>query len=217
MRVVLLGPPGGGKGTQGGFLQEKFGITHISTGDILRKAVGDQSPLGKKTEGYIKSGQLVPDGLMLDLIAERLSQEDCKGGFVLDGFPRTTPQAQGLEDVTQKLGAPIDRVLSFCMSRNAVIRRLAGRRTCKECGALYHQDFDPPKQEGVCDRCKGALFQRDDDREDIVARRLDVYESETAPLVDYYRKSSLLSEIDGVGSVKATRDRVLHALGFSGA
>jgi adenylate kinase len=211
--VVLLGPPGAGKGTQAKLLEQEFGAVQISTGDILRKAVADQTPLGKQAGDFIKRGALVPDDVIVDLIAERLQQKDCARGFLLDGFPRTIPQAESLDAILKKLALSLNCVLSVQVPREVIIERLAGRRTCKQCGALSHVVFEPSKQAGVCDRCGGELFQRDDDREETIANRLKVYEAQTAPLADYYRRQGLLREIDGVGSVSDIRARVMTALG----
>ncbi len=212
-RVVLLGPPGAGKGTQAKLLQERFAACQISTGDILRKAVADQTPLGKEASAYIDRGALVPDVVIVNLVAERLKDKDCEAGFILDGFPRTIPQAKSLDEILTKMGRGLNRVLSVKVPKDVIIQRLAGRRTCRSCGALSHKVFNPPKKEGVCDRCGGELFQRDDDREETVAHRLSVYETQTAPLVDYYRRMGILQEIDGVGKIDDIRDRVIKALG----
>ena len=212
-RVVLLGPPGAGKGTQAKLLQERFKVRQISTGDILRKAVAEQTPLGKQTSEYIRRGELVPDRLIIDLVADRLKEKDCEKGFVLDGFPRTIAQAQSLEEILKKMGLGLDCVLSVQVPHKLIVERLSGRRTCKGCGALYHLVFDPPKAAGTCNRCGGELFQRDDDREETVTNRLKVYDDQTAPLVSYYRERSLLREIDGVGEVDAIGKRVVRALG----
>ena len=211
--MVLLGPPGAGKGTQAKLLEQEFGAVQISTGDILRKAVADQTPLGKQAGDFIKRGALVPDDLIIDLIAERLQQPDCAKGFVLDGFPRTIPQAESLDVLLKKLALNLNCVLSVQVPREIIIERLAGRRTCKKCGALSHIVFDKPKQAGVCDRCGGELFQREDDKEETIAHRLTVYEAQTAPLVDYYRRQGALRDIDGVGSIDQIRARLLSGLG----
>jgi adenylate kinase len=194
-------------------LEQEFGAVQISTGDILRKAVADQSPLGKQAGDYIKRGALVPDHLIIDLIAERLQQADRAQGFVLDGFPRTIPQAESLDGLLKKLALSLNGVLSVQVPRAVIIERLAGRRTCKKCGALCHMVFDPPKRDGVCDHCGGELFQREDDKEETIANRLTVYDAQTAPLVDYYRRQGTLLEIDGVGSIDEIRARVIKALG----
>jgi len=212
--VGLLGPPGAGKGTQARILQEQFGISHVSTGDLLRKAVGDKTPLGEKAAQFIKKGKLVPDGLMLELVAQRLSEEKCARGFALDGFPRTTPQAIELGALLGGLGTQLDSVLFIQIPRDAIIQRLVGRRTCSACGAQYHRLFAPPSREGVCDQCHGELYQREDDQERTIAARIDVYNTQTAPLRDYYRDRCLLREIDGIGKVKEIKERVFQALGL---
>ena len=212
-RVVLLGPPGAGKGTQAKLLQERFAACQVSTGDILRKAVADQTPLGKEAAAYIDRGALVPDAVIVNLVAERLKGKDCEPGFILDGFPRTIPQAESLDEILKRMGLELNRVLSVKVPKDVIIQRLAGRRTCRNCGALSHVMFSPPKKAGVCDRCGGELFQRDDDREETVAHRLRVYDMQTAPLVDYYRRMGILKEIDGVGEIDEIRDRLIRALG----
>jgi len=212
-RVVLLGPPGAGKGTQAKLLEEKFAAPQISTGDILRKAVAEQGDLGKQTSEYIRRGELVPDQLIIDLVAERLKEKDCEKGFVLDGFPRTIAQAQGLEEILKKIGLALTCVLSVQVPHELIVERLSGRRTCKGCGALYHVVFDPPKAAGTCNRCGGELFQRDDDRAETIRNRLRVYDNQTAPLVSYYRERGLLKSIDGVGKVEDIGKRMIQALG----
>jgi len=216
VRVVLLGPPGAGKGTQAKWLQERFEACQVSTGDILRKAVAEQTPLGKQAAAYINRGALVPDSLIVDLVAERLKEKDCDKGFVLDGFPRTISQAESLEEILKKMRLALDCVLSVQVPHRVIVERLAGRRTCKGCGALYHLTLDPPSKEGVCDRCGGELYKRDDDGEETITARLKVYEAQTAPLVNYYRERGMLREIDGVGKVDEIRSRVLQALGDRG-
>jgi len=212
-RVVLLGPPGAGKGTQAKLLQEEFGAVQISTGDILRKAVAEQTPLGKQAGEFINRGALVPDGLIVNLVAERLKEKDCQSGFLLDGFPRTIPQAESLDAILKTMGLNLNCVLLVQVPQNIIVERLAGRRTCRKCGALCHVIFNPPKQAGVCDRCGGELYQRDDDREQTITHRLQVYENQTAPLVDYYSQRGLLRAIDGVGEIEQIRARVIAALG----
>jgi len=212
-RVVLLGPPGAGKGTQAKLLQEKFAACQVSTGDILRQAVAEQTALGKEASDYINRGALVPDSVIVNLVVERLREKDCEPGFILDGFPRTIPQAESLDAILKKMGLNLNCVLSVQVPEEIIIERLAGRRTCKNCGALSHMVFNPQKRAGVCDRCGGELYQRDDDREETVANRLKVYESQTAPLISYYRERGLLSEIDGVGEIDEIRSRVTQALG----
>lgn len=212
-RVVLLGPPGAGKGTQAKLLQEEFGAVQISTGDILRKAVADQTPLGKEAAAYINSGALVPDSVIVNLVAERLKEKDCDKGFLFDGFPRTIPQAQSLDEILKEMRLDLNCVLLVQVPQNVLIERLAGRRTCRKCGAMFHVAFSPPRREGLCDRCGGELYQRDDDKEQTIANRLQVYEKQTAPLVDYYRQRGLLRAIDGVGEIDQIRARVIEALG----
>ncbi len=216
VRVVLLGSPGAGKGTQASFLRERFGIPHISTGDLLRKSVADQTPLGKKAGAFIVKGELVPDTVILEMMAGRLSADDCTHGFILDGFPRTPAQAKGLETWLRNLDSQLDHVLFVNVPRNTTIQRLGGRRTCKTCGALYHLELNPPAQQNVCDRCQGELYQREDDREVTIAARLDVYDEQTAPLIDHYRQQGLLREINGIGGVEEIKDRVLDALALGG-
>jgi len=211
--VVLLGPPGAGKGTQAKLLQEEFAACQISTGDILRQAVAQQTPLGQEAAQYINRGALVPDDVIVNLVAERLKQKDCEKGFILDGFPRTIAQAESLDAILKRMNLSLNGVLSVQVPEQVIIERLAGRRTCKSCGALSHVVFNPPKKAGVCDRCGGELFQRDDDREETIAHRLKVYESQTAPLADYYRERGLLRAIDGVGAIDQIRARVNEALG----
>ena len=210
--MVLLGPPGAGKGTQAKLLQERFKACQVSTGDILRKAVAEQTPLGKQAAQYIKQGALVPDPLIVNLVAERLQDKDCEKGFILDGFPRTISQAESLDEILTRMGLTLDRVLSVHVPHSVIVQRLAGRRTCKGCGALYHLTLDPPDKEGVCDRCGGELYQRDDDREETITARLKVYETQTAPLMNYYRERGLLRDIDGVGKVDEIRSRVIKVL-----
>ena len=212
-RVVLLGPPGAGKGTQAKLLQEKFAACQISTGDILRQAIADQTPLGKEARQYVSRGALVPDDVIVKLVAERLKEPDCVKGFILDGFPRTIPQAENLDRILKQMGLGLNRVLSVQVPQPVIIERLAGRRTCKGCGALSHVAFSPTKKAGVCDQCGGEIYQRADDQEETVANRLRVYENQTAPLIDYYRQRNLLREINGVGSVDEIRRRVVDALG----
>jgi len=211
-RFVLLGPPGAGKGTQAKLLQEKFAACQISTGDILRKAVTAQTPLGIEAAQYIDRGALVPDDVIVKLVAEQLKDKDCEKGFILDGFPRTIPQAESLDTILQQMRLSLNRVLSVQVPREVIIERLSGRRSCKDCGGLSHVVFSPPAREGVCDRCGGELYQRHDDEEETVAHRLKVYEKQTAPLVNYYRQRNLLREIDGVGAVDEIRARIIEAL-----
>ncbi len=213
VRAVLLGPPGAGKGTQAKLLRERFEACQISTGDILRKAVADKTPLGREAERYLNGGELVPDDVIVRLVGERLKQTDCVKGFVLDGFPRTLRQAQSLEGILKEMALPLDGVLSIQVPHEVIVQRLAGRRNCQSCGALYHVNFDPPHNGETCDRCGGLLQQRDDDREETITTRLRVYESQTAPLANYYRERGNLREINGVGKVEEIQRRIVEALG----
>ena len=202
MRIVLLGAPGAGKGTQAKKLIEKYGIPQISTGDILRKAVADGTPLGKEAKSYMDKGELVPDSVVIGLVKERLQQDDCKKGFILDGFPRNTSQAETLDKVLDEMGMPLQVALSVDVDFDVLMKRLTGRRTCKSCGQMYNIYFSPPQKEGVCDKCGGELYQRDDDKEETIKKRLEVYESQTAPLIDYYDKKGILKRVNGVGNIE---------------
>lgn len=201
MRVVLLGAPGAGKGTQAKKLIDKYRIPQISTGDILRKAVADGTPLGKEAKVIMDQGGLVSDKIVLGLVEERLKQPDCKAGYILDGFPRNTAQAEALDKMLAGMGASLTTALSIDVDMNDLLKRLTGRRTCKSCQQMYNIYFTPPKKQGVCDKCGGALFQRDDDKEETIKKRLDVYEKQTAPLISYYGKKKILKAVPGVGSV----------------
>jgi adenylate kinase len=212
LRVVFFGPPGAGKGTQARLLEQKFGACQVSTGEILRRAAREQSALGKQAADYLDRGDLVPDQVMVRLVAERLREPDCRSGFILDGFPRTLTQADELEQMLDGTGLALESALCLQASNDVIIKRLSGRRTCKQCGSLHHLVFNPPARPGICDRCGGELYQREDDREEMIAARLRVYENQTAPLKDYYRKRGLLKEIDGVGSVEEVGKRVLKAV-----
>ena len=212
LRVVFFGPPGAGKGTQARLLEQRFGACQVSTGEILRRAAREQSALGKQAADYLDRGDLVPDQVMVKLVAERLREPDCRGGFILDGFPRTLAQADELEQMLDGTGLALESALCLQASNDVIIKRLSGRRTCKQCGNLHHMVFNPPARPGICDRCGGELYQREDDREEMIAARLRVYENQTAPLKEYYRKRGLLKEIDGVGSVEEVGKRVLRAV-----
>jgi adenylate kinase len=212
LRVVFFGPPGAGKGTQARLLEQKFGACQVSTGEILRRAAREQSALGKQAADYLDRGDLVPDQVMVKLVAERLREPDCRSGFILDGFPRTLAQADELEQMLDGTGLALESALCLQASNDVIIKRLSGRRTCKQCGSLHHLVFNPPARPGICDRCGGELYQREDDREKMIAARLRVYEKQTAPLKEYYRKRGLLKEIDGVGSVEEVGKRVLRAV-----
>jgi adenylate kinase len=213
MRLVLLGAPGAGKGTQAKKLIEKYHIPQISTGDILRKAVADGTPLGKEAKSYMDSGGLVPDSVVIGLVKERIAQDDCKKGYILDGFPRTTPQAEALDKVLAEMKAPLDTALVVDVDMDILMKRLTGRRTCKGCQQMYNIYFGPPKKEGVCDKCGGELFQRADDKEETIKNRLDVYGKSTAPLIDYYRNKNILKSVEGMGSVEDIFNKVCKILG----
>jgi adenylate kinase len=212
MRLVLLGAPGAGKGTQAKKLIEKHGIPQISTGDILRKAVADGTPLGKEAKSYMDKGELVPDKVVIGLIEDRLKQPDCKKGFILDGFPRNTAQAETLDAMLKKLNMPLDSALSVDVPKDDLMKRLTGRRTCKGCQQMYNIYFSPPKKNGVCDKCGGELFHRDDDKEETIKRRLDVYDAQTAPLISYYKKSGILKSVTGVGGIDEIFKKVCAAI-----
>jgi len=213
MRLVLLGPPGSGKGTQAQRLVERYKIPQISTGDIFRQAVRDQTELGKRAKEYMDRGELVPDEVVVGMVEERLGQSDCKNGFILDGFPRTIAQAEALDKLLAGKGEKLDAVLEISVPDEEVVKRLSGRRTCRQCGAMYHIEFNPPKEPGKCDKCRGELYQRDDDKEEVIKSRLQVYHSQTAPLIEYYQKEGLLKKIDGLGGIEEVFARIVDALG----
>jgi len=208
MILILLGAPGAGKGTQAKRLVSKYSIPQVSTGDILRAALKDETPLGVKAKSYMDKGELVPDGVVIGIIEERLVQEDCKDGFILDGFPRTVNQADALEETLSRLGQFIDHVLEINVGSDELVSRLTGRRTCKECAAGYHVRFSPPAREGFCDKCNGTLYQREDDSEATIVERLKVYGAQTLPLTDYYKSKGTLTAIDGLGSEEEIFGRI---------
>jgi adenylate kinase len=213
MNLILLGPPGAGKGTQAKMMVEAYGIPQISTGDMLRAAVKNQTELGMEAKKYMDAGGLVPDEVVIGLVKERLSEDDCAKGFMLDGFPRTVPQAEELDKVLDGLGKNIDHVVSIEVPNDELMGRLTGRRTCKACGQGFHMVFDPPKKEGACDKCGGELYQRDDDNEATVSNRLEVYEDQTKPLIDYYTGKGSIRPIDGVGGIPEIFERIKGLLG----
>jgi adenylate kinase len=208
MNIVLFGPPGAGKGTQAKELTKKYGIPHISPGDILRANVRDGTELGMKAKEYEDRGELVPDTVLIGLIRNRLNEPDCKEGYLLDGYPRTIPQADALDIILREIGKPLDVVINIDVSDDSLVERLSGRRTCPTCGESYHVVFNPPEQQGVCDACGSQLYQREDDREEVIRQRLAVYNQKTKPLIDYYAKAGILVNIDGSGTV----DEVFRAV-----
>ena len=209
MRVVLLGGPGAGKGTQAQLISKRLSIPHISTGDLLRAAVTKQTELGRVAKRFMERGELAPDELVINIIEERLGAGDCERGFLFDGFPRNPTQATVLESMLNRRKLALDHVVNLLVPRDDLVERLSGRRTCRNCGGMFHIKFDPPKREGVCDRCGGPLFQRADDREDTIRARLDVYEETRAALCDFYRARGLLREVDGLGASSDILERIL--------
>ncbi|GAA3394645.1 adenylate kinase [Cryptosporangium minutisporangium] len=212
MRLVLVGPPGAGKGTQAEFIAAHLAAPKISTGDLFRYNVGQGTPLGVEAKKYMDSGQLVPDEITINMVRQRLAEPDAVDGFLLDGFPRNVPQAEVLDDMLKELGVKIDVVLELVVEDDEVIRRLSGRRTCRGCGKIWHVEFDPTTVPGVCDRCDGQLFQRDDDKPETIAKRLEVYHEQTEPLVDFYSAQGKLVGIDATGPVEDITDRAIDAL-----
>ncbi len=196
MRVILLGPPGAGKGTQAVSIAQQAGLPHISTGDMFRAALKQGTPLGLQAKGYMDKGELVPDDVVVAMVRERIVQPDCAGGFLLDGFPRTLPQAEKLDETLTAAGLGIDLVLNMVCSPDTIVGRLTGRRVCRACGAIFHVRNMPPKKDGVCDVCSGELYQRDDDQEATIMNRLDVYERSTSGLIEYYRSRGLLKDVN---------------------
>ena len=197
MRIILVGPPGAGKGTQAEKIVAKYDVAHISTGDILRANVKAGTELGKKAKSYMDAGGLVPDDVIVGMMRGRLAEDDCKNGFILDGFPRTVPQAEALTALLAEMGLKLDGVILLDVDDDTVVERLCGRRMCKKCGRIFHVSFKPSSKGDLCDECGGELYQRDDDKESVIRQRLAVYHSQTAPLVDYYGKAGLLLRVPG--------------------
>ena len=212
MKLLIMGPPGAGKGTQAEKIVKEFDIVHISTGDMFRAALKNQTPLGLKAKEYMDKGELVPDEVVIAMVEERISAPDCAKGFLLDGFPRTIPQAEALDKKLAEMGITLNGVINIEVPREDLIARLTGRRVCRQCGATYHVKFNPPKTEGVCDACGGELYQRSDDSLETVTNRLDVYEAQTAPLKEYYAKTGLLINIDGTKSIEEVFSSIKDAL-----
>ncbi|MBN2980480.1 MULTISPECIES: adenylate kinase [Cohnella] len=212
MNILFMGPPGAGKGTQAERIVAEFGIPHISTGDAFRLAMKEGTPLGQKAKEYVDKGLLVPDEVTNGIVRDRLSLDDCKSGFLLDGFPRTIAQAEALDAMLAEMGRKIDHVINLKVDRSFLLARLTGRRICKQCGATYHTIFNPPKVPGVCDKDGGELYQRSDDTEEKVGTRLDEYTSKTAPLLDYYGDKGLLRELDGEKEIDAVTAEIASLL-----
>ena len=213
MRIILLGPPGAGKGTQAAGIVEKYNIPHISTGVIFRKNIKEGTDLGKKAKEYMDQGLLVPDELTVGLVTDRLSQDDCKNGFMLDGFPRNVAQAQQLGQYLNSVDLALDRVINIEVDKDILVGRAVGRRICKSCGATYHVEFNPPKVDGTCDVCGGELYQRADDNEETVSKRIQVYLDETKPLADYYSNEGIIANINGEQSIDKVFADIVDALG----
>ena len=213
MRLVLLGPPGAGKGTQASAIVKKYNIPHISTGDIFRANIKEGTELGKKAKEYMDKGLLVPDDVVVSIVKDRLTKEDCKEGFLLDGFPRTVNQADALDKELSQMGIKLDKVVNIDANKEILITRAIGRRICRECGATYHIKFNPSKVENVCDIEGGQLFQRDDDKEETVAKRIEVYLKETQPLIDYYKEKGLILNVDGTKPINEIFEEIVKALG----
>lgn len=209
MRIILVGPPGAGKGTQAEKIVAKYNVAHISTGDILRANVKAGTELGKKAKSFMDAGALVPDDVIVGMMRGRLAEDDCKNGFILDGFPRTVPQAEALDSLLAEMGIKLDGVILLDVDDDTVVERLCGRRMCKKCGRIFHVSFKPSSKGDLCDECGGELYQRDDDKEEVIRQRLAVYHSQTAPLVDYYGKAGLLLRVPGAEA----GDKVLGHIG----
>ncbi len=213
MKIVMLGAPGAGKGTQAAKISAKYNVPHISTGDIFRANIKEGTPLGKKAKEYMDQGMLVPDELVLDLIVDRLGKEDAKDGYVLDGFPRTIPQAKALDEALTKQGDKLDAAIDISVPDENIVNRMSGRRACLGCGATYHLVYAAPKTEGVCDVCGKNLILRDDDKPETVTKRLDVYHEQTQPLIDYYNEAGILKTIDGTIDINEVFNNIVAILG----
>ncbi|WP_456468224.1 adenylate kinase [Archaeoglobus sp.] len=212
MNLIFLGAPGAGKGTQAKMVSEKYGIPQISTGDMLREAVAKGTELGKKAKEYMDKGELVPDEIVIGIVKERLQQPDCEKGFILDGFPRTLAQAEALDEMLKELGKKIDAVINIAVPEEEVVKRIVYRRTCRNCGAVYHLIYNPPKEDNKCDKCGGELYQRDDDKEETVRERYKVYKQNTEPLIEYYRKKGVLYDVDGTKDINGVWEEIVSIL-----
>jgi len=213
MKIIMLGAPGAGKGTQARLISEKYGIPHISTGDIFRANLKNGTELGRKAKYYMDQGILVPDELTCDLVVDRITNEDCANGYILDGFPRTIPQAEALTAALEKLGTAIDFAIDVDVPDESIVYRMGGRRACPSCGATYHIRFNPPKEEDICDTCGADLMLRNDDKPETVQKRLDVYHAQTQPLIDYYSKKGILYKVDGTQKMNEVFDAIITCLG----
>ncbi|MCR4989709.1 MAG: adenylate kinase [Lachnospiraceae bacterium] len=213
MKIIMLGAPGAGKGTQAIMIADKYGIPHVSTGDIFRANIKNNTPLGQEAKTYMDKGMLVPDELTVKILLDRVAQDDCKNGYVLDGFPRTIVQADVLKDALNKLGDHIDHAINVDVPDENIIKRMSGRRACVKCGATYHIEHVPPKKEGICDNCGEALVLRDDDKPETVKKRLDVYHEQTQPLIDYYNKEGILKNVDGTQEMNKVFEDITKILG----
>lgn len=212
MRLVLLGPPGAGKGTQAQGIVKKYGIPHISTGDMLRANIKENTDLGEKAKGYMDKGLLVPDEIVVDMVKDRITKDDCKDGFLLDGFPRTVNQADSLDKELSELELKLDKVINIDVPKQELIKRITGRRICKKCGATYHIEFNPTKKDGICDECGGELQQRKDDTVETVTKRIEVYTNDTEPLIDYYTKKNIIANVDGSQEIGKVFEDIVKVL-----
>ena len=213
MKLILLGPPGAGKGTQAESIKEAYSLSHISTGDIFRKNMKENTALGLKAKEYVEKGQLVPDEVTIAMVEDRLKEDDVKDGFLLDGFPRSVSQAEALDEMLLEMNTQIDKVINIQVDKSILVDRAVGRRLCRDCGATYHIRYNAPKEEGTCDRCDGELYQRADDVEGTVAKRIDVYEKETMPLVEYYTAKGNIVTIKGDQAIDKVFEEIQRALG----
>lgn len=212
MRLILVGPPGAGKGTQAVALAAHYKIPHISTGDIFRANLKNGTELGKQAQSYMDRGELVPDSVTNEMVKDRLGNSDVANGFLLDGFPRNTNQAQVLDAILLEKKMPLDAALELAIDNSEIIRRLSGRRTCRNCSATFHKDFEKPKVDGICDKCNGQLYQREDDKEEVISRRLEIYSQQTAPIISYYKKAGILKSISAIGDVSEITQKVISLL-----
>ncbi len=209
--MILLGPPGAGKGTQAANLSSALNIPHISTGDIFRSNIKEGTPLGVLAKSYIDAGKLVPDDVTVDIVEDRIQKDDCKNGFIMDGFPRTIPQAEKFDEMLEKLNANVELVINISVPDSSIVKRMSGRRMCS-CGRTYHIENNPPKTEGICDACGSELYIREDDREETVLERLKTYHEQTSPLIDYYSEKGILKNVDGTKSISHTTDEILEII-----